>query len=141
MAGFALCVFVNIRNMWSYIIPGIESIFAFIMFQISICGIATYFISQECFFARKFRIPVLVHIVLIVLEILNTWYFKSNSLLASFHSESSNMSTTTNLIEIDENNKSWWRIYIKHYFVTIWKIVDLVVEISFLIVCNSCPWT
>lgn len=141
MAGFAFCFFVNIRNTWSYIIPGIEGIFAFIMFQMSIVCIASYFISQECFLASKFKIPTLVHIFLIALELLNTWYFKSDSLLATTHSETSNMSTTTSLIEINENGTDWWRIYTKHYLVTIWKIVDLLTEISFLIVCIGCPWT
>ena len=140
MAGAMACVFVNVDNMWSFIIPFFEALLAFVMFQISLVCIISYNISYTCHLASMFKIPVVVHLIFMLLEILNTWYFKSSSMLAFSHAESKNVSSTSYLMELDNHEDQWWRVYVKHYIITTWKIVDFIVEVTFLIMYINCSF-
>lgn len=97
----------------------------------------------DCILGSMFKIPILVHIIMIPINILNTWYFKSDTLLASINSTNSTASVTTTLIDLNNTNDAdpWYYIYKKHYLVTLGKLLIFSLDVTFLIYFYDCPWT
>lgn len=140
------CLFFNPDNYFSIIIPLAETLLGMSAFLFSMFGIIGYIVAPNCYTPSAFKIIILVHIILFILSIFNTWIFRSNTFFSHMQSEtpiSSTMalSTTSSLMEQnDYEGKPWYHIYIKHYFITLLKIAGIIAEITFLIMYHDCPW-
>lgn len=143
MPGIVICIFVNQKNLWSMVIPLIESVLAMFMFIMSTMCIIMYFTisKKDCFIASMAKIPAIIHICLFILEFLNGLYFKYDTLAGFTQTTTNTSSSTTLLIESEKENQLWWRVYTKHYLVSAWKLIYISVEITFLCLFSHCPWT